>query len=498
MSTVPSNDQLPVDPDDEQLVAYLDNELSTSERDALEERLLEERSLRERLQQLQRSWDWLDDLPDVTPSDKMVETTLELVVSDLVDQSPQSRELHWRPSRPLLLWTAACVCIPTIIFLGVRWRQNHAFEQHLEDLVIAENLEAYLQAADLNLMRQLSVDENWVQMIEAAEEMEVLARQTPSQLATVSPSQREDYLAELTDQQRMSLADRWAQFSRLDPETKQSVRDVHQTVVQQTDADELVKTMRRFAAWNAKLDPEAADAIAGRGLSDREGAEESRREALEAAIVYTRESMVDHVSRRLDDDLANRIYEELETIVFARLADWDNSTGKAFDGIREWVQRRESISDPLDVSMFMTIRLMVQQDQRGAMMPPELRGARPDPLTDDELLQLQTNALTTRASRILDSIAVIDPSNRIEILVGWADEATIRNTPFRPIRADVTPLDRYLTLDPDRRDRIDLEDPTTFTRQLAPERPRGRGPGFGRPRRPGPREGGPPNFQRQQ
>ena len=84
MSTAKLSDDTPLDPDDELLVAYLDHELDRKEQSELENRLMEDEPLRARLQQLQTGWDLLDDLPKPEPSLKLVESTLELVVADIV------------------------------------------------------------------------------------------------------------------------------------------------------------------------------------------------------------------------------------------------------------------------------------------------------------------------------------------------------------------------------------------------------------------------------
>ena len=79
--------EMPVDRDDEQLVAYLDGELSGKERAELEDRLINEESLRLRLQGLQRGWDMLDVLPAPVTDERSVQTTLEMVVRDLTRAS---------------------------------------------------------------------------------------------------------------------------------------------------------------------------------------------------------------------------------------------------------------------------------------------------------------------------------------------------------------------------------------------------------------------------
>ena len=76
-------DDSPLEPDDELLVAYVDGELDNDSRTQLEDRLLDDEELRRRLQDLQQGWDYLDDFPAMVPCEKLVESTLELVVSDM-------------------------------------------------------------------------------------------------------------------------------------------------------------------------------------------------------------------------------------------------------------------------------------------------------------------------------------------------------------------------------------------------------------------------------
>ena len=96
MSASTISDNAPLDPDDELLVAYLDGELQRQEQSDLEDRLLTNEKLRSRLQQLQTGWDLLEDLPGSSPSMKLVESTLELVVADILKDQP-TEELKSSP-----------------------------------------------------------------------------------------------------------------------------------------------------------------------------------------------------------------------------------------------------------------------------------------------------------------------------------------------------------------------------------------------------------------
>lgn len=111
MSISTLHDESPIDPDDELLVSYLDGELSREEESALENRLVENETLRDRLQTLQSGWDLLDDLPDSAPSLKLVESTLELVVADL-EKSNNSKTWTLRSIRwPAMMLIASLIGI---------------------------------------------------------------------------------------------------------------------------------------------------------------------------------------------------------------------------------------------------------------------------------------------------------------------------------------------------------------------------------------------------
>ena len=64
----------------EQLVAYLDGELDAETSKQVERRLTENVEYRRELQQLQRAWDMLDELPRAEVGNAFTRTTVEIVV----------------------------------------------------------------------------------------------------------------------------------------------------------------------------------------------------------------------------------------------------------------------------------------------------------------------------------------------------------------------------------------------------------------------------------
>src|SRR6056297_1480055 len=148
------SDETPLQPDDELLVAYLDGELDRQEQSQLEDRLMTDADLRRRLQQLQSSWDMLDEMPDPTPSMRLVESTLELAVSDIVAQAPTGPS-RWNRIRMPLLIAGLCLLGVIIAVSIVSLIRYQDYRRQLRDVAIVEHLDAYLYGQDVDLMREL-------------------------------------------------------------------------------------------------------------------------------------------------------------------------------------------------------------------------------------------------------------------------------------------------------------------------------------------------------
>lgn len=83
---------MPTPTDDETLVAYLDGELSREESLRFEQNLHSEPGLRKRLNDLQRSWDLLSELPNPTPRRDLTQSTIEMVALAIDQESRTWRE----------------------------------------------------------------------------------------------------------------------------------------------------------------------------------------------------------------------------------------------------------------------------------------------------------------------------------------------------------------------------------------------------------------------
>jgi hypothetical protein len=477
MSAALLSDDRPVDPDDEQLVAYLDGELDARSRGELEQRLLEDESLRGRLHDLQRSWDWLEQLPSAPPSDKLVESTLELVVSDLDRpgvRTPSRGKRGWRWPAAI---TAACLLAALLAVGFIRLQRSLEYRQQLEDLALAENVDAYLYADDLELMRKLKQNPRWKNLIGLAEDTGVIASDAESMVADLPVERREEKLAELSTDERAQLASRWDRFSRFPAETRGEIRETHELVKAQTDSESLLETMKKYAAWKATLPPKLVDEIEGRPRRGdaTEGGPASDR-AIDQALDETLNQITRYSGDKLEDESTEAIYRVLEQIVLSRRARGQTAVARMFAAVKEQfgAERQETVEENLTrFLVFALVDPRTRSKFHGALkIWVGLRGdfMLPEPLTDDELGLIEL-AIPDEDFKKLDSLVGEFPwyhPYREVFLTAWAQEAAKRRSPF--YHRDRDQLERYLEMDQDDRDRFDLSDPSGFPDHRRPHR----------------------------
>ncbi|GAA5510262.1 hypothetical protein [Novipirellula caenicola] len=474
-------DDAPLDPDDELLVAYVDGELDHESRTQLEDRLLDDESLRRRLQSLQQGWDYLDDFPALTPCEKLVESTLELVVSDIVKPTPDQsapraivRRFRW----PLI---TAGLCVLGVLgaaatIYGIRTLH---YQSELADLAVAENMDAYLAGRDLQLMRDLALNESWSNMVTAMKDIGDLSTPEPI-VSNVDLSEREDVIETLTLVQRSQLDSNWKRFTRLEGHDQQQIRETAERVQAAANPDVLLQTMQIYSVWRETLASDLRDKIESDDL-------DLRREAIKQAIDQTQLAMSKRSSLNLSDDTIERIAFALHQILKQRLKNDD-------PGVTRFVSRLKQLVDS-DRAEMMAIGAMVFGDSgrpdgrggrfgfgRGPGGPngPGDRGSsgnapndRPAPLTLEELSMIEI-ILSDADRDVLDSIAG-DPRNPIMegvTLRYWAEE-TVRRKAWTRNENETTLVDRYQQLDSRERELIDLLPAKQAIDRLTPSYRRG-------------------------
>ncbi len=483
MSMTTLADEAPLDPDDELLVSYLDGELSRDEESSLQNRLLEDEVLRRRLQQLQTGWDLLDELPDPAPSMKLVESTLELVVSDIVKHEKTDRNWAARIRWPLLAVFACLLGVAAAYGISTAVKQRQ-YRQQLRDLAIAENLDAYTRGKDLTLMRQLVASPDWTKMVAASRELGDLEVAETIEIASSSLAEREALIQELPIEKLRQLNLRWDRFTSLDEASQAAVRRTAEAVAQQADSEQLLQTMQTYAVWIQSLPTELRDEIESSDPS-------ARRVAIARAIELTQISISKRSTMKLDDETIDWIYFALQQIVRQRVADGDEAT------IAHLERSRQRIIDGGDERFFTIATIVFSGLMRGPGGPaggpgigsgngggvgssngpggvwrrsPRFGGGeRPAPLSAEELNTIRL-VLPASAISILDLVAVGDPLLEAMTLRAWTSEAVRRKSPFQR-RNDSTWLERYNSLPPREQDVIDLLPPKEIISELSRETP---------------------------
>lgn len=144
------------DPAYEQLVAYLDGELDAETSKQVEQRLAADAEYRRELQQLQRAWDLLDNLPRADASETFTQTTVEMVAlsaeEDLTEVKGRGRRLDrvlWCSAGGGLVLAAVAGYFASTAFFA---RPN---EQLVRDLPVIENVELYEVADSVEFLHEL-------------------------------------------------------------------------------------------------------------------------------------------------------------------------------------------------------------------------------------------------------------------------------------------------------------------------------------------------------
>ena len=154
MSTHDEVDEL--DPIDEELVAYLDDELEASDRARIERRLVEDEAYRDRLRTLQATWDALDLLPKTGAGDRFAATTVEMVAAEEEVAATQAVQLIERRRSLRWLWiSAASLAAATTGFVIVYQLETRGDRELVRDLPVIERVDQLRNTPSIEFLRQL-------------------------------------------------------------------------------------------------------------------------------------------------------------------------------------------------------------------------------------------------------------------------------------------------------------------------------------------------------
>lgn len=142
---------------DEELVAYLDGELTPEDATRVERRMAEDPRYNARLNQLQRAWDLLDTLQRTEADDQFMHSTVAMVAVQAAEdaQSQQMRSVRTKS----MAWTALVAVLAVSAFAAYaafQRRLDRPNRQLLRDLPVIERVDEYRNIDSLDFLRQLS------------------------------------------------------------------------------------------------------------------------------------------------------------------------------------------------------------------------------------------------------------------------------------------------------------------------------------------------------
>ncbi|MCA9237448.1 MAG: hypothetical protein KDA44_18365, partial [Planctomycetales bacterium] len=238
----------------EDIVAYLDGELSSAENAAVEQQLARDESFRQEMQGIERAWEALDELPRTTLDDRFSRTTMEMVVTEAAAEL-DAKTLALPIVRRKRRWSNALAAIAAglLAFLAVRIVRDAPNRALLADLPVVSNVDRYAQFQSVDFLQQLetrygaalrAATLSGADLDEEAAELTALAR----------TDDRRGWLDELADEKRTVLKGQYDRFRALPADEQRRMRKLHkQMMADDAQADELFQTLIVYRRWLAQL-----------------------------------------------------------------------------------------------------------------------------------------------------------------------------------------------------------------------------------------------------
>jgi hypothetical protein len=307
----PTDPQTDIRPGDE-LVAYLDGELSPEECRQIEDRLAADADYRRQLHELDQAWEALDALPKPAVNDNFARTTIEMVsVAAQQDVSEQVADAASSRRRRVWGWAASAVAAAALGFVAARSLIPDSNEKLLADLPVIQQFDVLSQIEDVEFLRRLPAAVN-DSLSGAGTDID---REVADMKAAASPSliSRREWVASLQPDAKANLESQMRRFEDLEknPVEQNRLRALVREINVAPDADLLRQRLIAYGRWLAKQLP-----------GDQE---ELRLLAMDERLKLIREIVRDEeerASRRLSDEDAKKLRAEIIEIYEERQAEF--------------------------------------------------------------------------------------------------------------------------------------------------------------------------------
>ena len=239
-----------IDPVEAKLVAYLDNELPVDDVAELETRLADDAELRQRLHELQATWDMLDELPAAQPNPSFLRSTMELAVTNTGKRKQKWHRWPLRIAAGLLVFSVASAGAMSY----TRSMQNAPYVELVSNLEFYENSRLYelTDVAFLELMHsekvfgELDISLN-------ADSLPLAREATPIEQPKTESNRFESNkkrFDELSEWKVAELNGRMQALQKNSPEAQEKLkklRTIHSEILKRENGEELMETLLEFS-----------------------------------------------------------------------------------------------------------------------------------------------------------------------------------------------------------------------------------------------------------
>jgi hypothetical protein len=253
----------------EELVGYLDGELSPEECRRVEERLASDADYRQQLHDLDQAWEALDALPSTAVDDNFARTTIEMVaLAAERDAEARATEVAAESRGRWRRWALAGAAVAMLAFLAARLLMPDLDAGLLADLPVIRQMDELTQIENVDFLRRLSATVPLDQL--AADPSAVEREFVALQGASAPPlAERRKWIESLSPDQQAQLAAEAKTFETLPESEHRRLRELEREIAVSDDVEPLRKTMLAYGQWLARRSPGEQDELRGLAIDDR-------------------------------------------------------------------------------------------------------------------------------------------------------------------------------------------------------------------------------------
>jgi hypothetical protein len=233
----------------EELVAYLDGELSAAESRRVEQRAAAQPDARRMLEEFDRTWHLLDELETPATGEDFTRTTLEMVALAAVDDAAKLKAETPRRRFRAALWGLAGLAAAALIgFLLVQKLLPDPSAALLRDLSLLENYDEYREVGSIDFLRALSDSNLFSKDSHAtAPAIRMVGNETVSQARKRLEAMSADQSEDLFHNEQV--------FRALNPEEQKRIRALHAAIQSDPERNKLLAVMNRYCKWFEEQPP---------------------------------------------------------------------------------------------------------------------------------------------------------------------------------------------------------------------------------------------------